>query len=416
VGGLGNQLFQLANLVATARRNNLRPWLRRHVAADSNEQPRPTYWETPLLAAGKNRLFATTVPDIHPSVLPPAALTDESSGVTAGARDCVLAAAESEALLTVPLTSVPESRPCRPIRVAPTTPTQAGTASSGAATQSLGSYNLIGFFQSPAYFEDHKDEVLSTLFPLELRVAARRYIERRFAAMHSGLEREGHSLTASTTAATPQLSPESEVETVVTAVPGSSGLEASISVSHPTFTAIHVRRGDYLRTRDTFEALSFDEYYCRALEILYGRRALLVASSPSSASLHRVLIFCDDVAWGQTVAAALEARYPAVSCCAVSGLNDASASASASATLPKMVEDFPELTACPTDVQELLLMAACDDVVCANSSFSWWAAYVCANDATRIGGTGRAVAPQKWCVKEKFPEALRLYPSNWIVV
>lgn len=57
------------------------------------------------------------------------------------------------------------------------------------------------------------------------------------------------------------------------------------------------------------------------------------------------------------------------------------------------------------DWEDLLLMARCDAVVCANSTFGWWAGFLCG---------GMVVAPESWSRDAAAGAAIR--PASWEVV
>ena len=59
--------------------------------------------------------------------------------------------------------------------------------------------------------------------------------------------------------------------------------------------------------------------------------------------------------------------------------------------------------------EDFYLMQSCQHQIIANSTFSWWAAYLNTNCHKIV------VAPQKW-YKEHFGDATDLYPSNWIIL
>jgi hypothetical protein len=103
----------------------------------------------------------------------------------------------------------------------------------------------------------------------------------------------------------------------------------------PHRTAIHVRRTDYLRLSDRYASLTH-EYYEEAMSI----------TSPP------YVIFSDDIAWCRR-------RFP--SDCIFMAYN--------------------------RDYEDLALMASCDAVVAANSTFSWWGAWLSA---------GRRIFPRRW--------------------
>jgi hypothetical protein len=305
IGGLGNQLFLAANLVATAARNDARPWVAREEWSSSCDMPRPTYWDSMLKG-------------LEADSAPPPGYDERAAHVVTDVRPV--------AKLALP--------------------------AGGAAH-----HRMVGFFQSDAFFDDHAAAVRRQLLPADLAEHA----ARRVGALNP------HGL-----------------QTV----------------------AVHARRGDYLKMADTFAVLDHG-YYDEAFRTLYGRQLFKRdrsgrAPAPElpdhlgAASGHvpeiRALVFCEDKAYGRTLAGYLAARFPA--------------------THPVLVEE-PRAAAAgapPGDVSELLMMAQCDDVVMANSTFSWWGAYLNATPMRRV------VAPSRWFTKEPFPASPHLYCNDWIVV
>ena len=63
---------------------------------------------------------------------------------------------------------------------------------------------------------------------------------------------------------------------------------------------------------------------------------------------------------------------------------------------------------CKTDWEEMLLMSNCNHNIIANSSFSWWGAYL-NNNKNKI-----VCRPKKWFAEKK--ELKDLCPNNWIVI
>jgi hypothetical protein len=293
VGGLGNQLFLVANLVATAKRNNLPAYVERIALSDSCEAPRPTYWAS--------MLSQLDIPSTPPA------------RVNAEAR------------------VVPELRPAAPIQ----------------GLDPNGHHRLVGFFQSDTYFADCKPEIHRLFTPPACMEAAS---DRFF-----------------------QIVPD---------------------VKHKHVIGLHVRRGDYLRMTDVFEIPSH-QYYMESLEMLCGSQLNRYYARAEDAPFH-VLVFSDDKQYGRTLCGVLRTRYPAVRCTLVGGDGDA--------TRPAFVD-----AAVPEDVSELLMMSLCNDLIIANSSFSWWGAYL--NDSPMR----RIVAPAKWFVKDPFPTLPQLYCDGWIV-
>lgn len=125
-------------------------------------------------------------------------------------------------------------------------------------------------------------------------------------------------------------------------------LESSVSV--------HVRRGDYL---------SLQHYHpCPPLE--YYKNAI------SQLSVENVLIFSDDINW---------CKNNFNNCMFIEGQED---------------------------YEDMYLMSLCTHHIIANSSFSWWGAYLSKNDGT-------VFAPKKW-FGEGGPQNWKdVYCKNWIV-
>lgn len=102
-------------------------------------------------------------------------------------------------------------------------------------------------------------------------------------------------------------------------------------------TAIHVRRGDYLKYPDKHPTCSL-EYYMTALEEVGG---------------DNVFVFSDDIPWCREVFSG--GRYVSTG----------------------------------ADWVDMMLMAECNNHILANSTYSWWAAYL-------SKGNGKTVIPSRW--------------------
>jgi hypothetical protein len=133
--------------------------------------------------------------------------------------------------------------------------------------------------------------------------------------------------------------------------------------------SIHIRRGDYvsLKTANEFHGVLGLSYYREAVRIIKGtfRNA-------------RYFVFSDDVAWVQH-------------------------------NLDIGV-DFTIVGAGNTNSPEwdLALMAACRGHVIANSSFSWWGAWLNPT-AEKI-----VIAPCRWFASRNAPDTRDLLPASWI--
>jgi hypothetical protein len=111
--------------------------------------------------------------------------------------------------------------------------------------------------------------------------------------------------------------------------------------------SLHVRRGDYLIHRD-FGGIVTEEYYQRAIDHI---RDQLPAA--------KFYVFSDDITWCRS-------ELPL-------------------GPLATFVS-HPELK----DFEELILMSLCQHHIIANSSFSWWGAWLGQNPEKTV------IAPQKW--------------------
>lgn len=349
VGGLGNQLFLVANLIATARRHKkhlVAPILRRVPFSDSCGPPRPVYWDT---------LFAS---------LP------HTAGVTLSETDILSSLSDSQ------ISSIGETRPVAPILL----PLGATKLSSSSHI-----YNLVGFFQAPAFFED---------------CVSKAELAHIFLSSHDTLMDDvkkhlvvNYITSDATSVGDGVLQPDAVLDTVQT-------------------IALHVRRGDYLSMRDVFEVLEF-EYYDKALKTLCGRalhketfrlaagsRSLGDIMFPTRHQNIRVLIFSEDATHAKTLAGALMTKYPGVAARHVAVEHERFPFRSTSSAVVSW----------PREVVELAMMSLCDDVVVANSSFSWWGAYL------NILPNHRVVAPLKWFVKDPFPRSSHVYPADWMLL
>ncbi|KAG8340848.1 hypothetical protein TRVL_08325 [Trypanosoma vivax] len=295
VGGLGNQLFLIANLLATAKRNDVTPVLPRATFSSSNEQPRPVYWTSifsQLDAFGVERELPSGIGEVI----------------------------------------VPEHRPATGVKV-------------DGSAQCV--YNMVGFFQSEIFFADYP--IVREIIPPQLREAGMKHLHEQYG---------GGSLPGAT-----------------------------------HYVGLHVRRGDYLRLRDVFEILEVG-YYDAAMRQLLGHA--LHQQTLGHRSVH-VLIFCEEERDGKTLVGYFRSKY--------AGLEVSLVSPSVAVSLPS--EDAAQL---PREVLDLMMLSHCDDVVMANSSWSWWAAYLNNRPLRRV------VAPSRWFRQFPYPQSNHLYCSDWMLL
>lgn len=131
------------------------------------------------------------------------------------------------------------------------------------------------------------------------------------------------------------------------------------------YAALHVRRGDYLNHAG-FELPNSFAYYESALSRLKSSR---------------VLVFSDDLGWvkKQSVFSGHDFHY------------------------------FDSAIVSNDPVLEMFAMSHCGEIVIANSTYSWWAAWLSGRSERRI------LAPSDWILGLPAVK-LQLYPETWEVV
>lgn len=133
--------------------------------------------------------------------------------------------------------------------------------------------------------------------------------------------------------------------------------KVGFGIYHGT-TSIHVRRGDYLNLQGCYEQLDID-YYSRAMNAVPSKQ---------------YLVFSDDIQW-------CKRHFP-------------------SNNVTFMEGNSPVIDLCH--------MLACANNIIANSSFSWWGAYLNKNPSKKI------IAPSKWFGPKLTHDTKDLLPENWI--
>ncbi len=103
---------------------------------------------------------------------------------------------------------------------------------------------------------------------------------------------------------------------------------------------IHVRRGDYV-DNPFYIDLSKTDYYEKAIALFPHKN---------------FLVFSDDPEWCKT----------------------------------KFTENNFQVMEDGTELEDFNMLASCSDIIMANSSYSWWAAYLCPNPGKTI------IAPKDW--------------------
>lgn len=136
----------------------------------------------------------------------------------------------------------------------------------------------------------------------------------------------------------------------------------------PGSVAIHIRRGDYVtnpQTNKMHGVMSLD-YYQKCMDYIAARHDNVV-----------YYLFSDDIEWVRQNFAVSDQLH--------------------------IVEpvDFSQ------SYEDLILMSSCNHNVIANSSFSWWAAWLNVNPDKIV------IAPQKWFNKVEM-DTTDLIPASWI--
>ncbi len=133
---------------------------------------------------------------------------------------------------------------------------------------------------------------------------------------------------------------------------------------------LHVRRGDYASDPDTnrFHGTCSPDYYAECAELI-GR----------AVPCPHIFVFSDEPAWAREN---LRLPHPTTI----------------------VSHNRPD-----TDYQDLRLMAACKHQIIANSTFSWWAAWLNENPEKRV------FAPRQWLLSETC-NAEGIIPTRWLKV
>ena len=135
--------------------------------------------------------------------------------------------------------------------------------------------------------------------------------------------------------------------------------------------SIHIRRGDYVNHPEFSKTFGFVglEYYTKAVEVMKDKFPV-----------NRFFIFSDDQEWVKN-------------------------------NFPLREQDvFVKNAGEHTDVDDLRLMSICNHHIIANSSYSWWGAWL-NNSKTKT-----VIAPQTWYKNQPTLNTKDLVPSSWIKI
>ncbi len=155
--------------------------------------------------------------------------------------------------------------------------------------------------------------------------------------------------------------------------PRAQEMSRIIEQSESIPVSIHIRRGDYVLDPRTnaYHGVCSKEYYDRALAHLVSQTGPRI----------QIFIFSDDIAW---VKENMPFDYP-------------------TQYVSRPLAD----TEAFADYEELTLMSRCSHHIIANSSFSWWGAWLNPSSDKIV------IAPSRWTQK-KVRDSREMLPSSWI--
>lgn len=145
--------------------------------------------------------------------------------------------------------------------------------------------------------------------------------------------------------------------------------EEKINLS-PISVSIHIRRGDYINNLETnkYHGVCGIEYYKKAINLLENKIG----------KNFEIFIFSDDIEWAKN---------------------------NLSFNQQINFVSSPEIP----DYEEMYLMSLCKHNIIANSTFSWWGAWLNKNPDKIV------IGPNQWFAK-KISDNLDILPSDWIKI
>lgn len=140
-----------------------------------------------------------------------------------------------------------------------------------------------------------------------------------------------------------------------------TNLITALRFNNLTLTSLHVRRGDYLKFPGAHPTCPV-EYYTEAMNMFQDNNIFIVIS--------------DDIEWCKENIKGTNIMY----------------------------------STNKNDIQDLLLMSLCDNNIIANSSFSWWGAWLNQTPDKKV------VAPGKWFGNDLNHDTKDIYCKDWIII
>ena len=147
-------------------------------------------------------------------------------------------------------------------------------------------------------------------------------------------------------------------------------IQMSQKILQTNAISIHVRRGDYITNShaNKYHGICSSEYYTRAIDYIYEK-----CSDP------HFFIFSDDPQW---IRQNMDIQYP---------------------------HTFMGKSENSKDYEDMWLMSLCKHHIIANSSFSWWSAWLC-NNVSKI-----VIAPKRW-VTDPNIDTRDVLPKEWVLI
>ena len=148
-----------------------------------------------------------------------------------------------------------------------------------------------------------------------------------------------------------------------------------ISINLEDTVSLHFRLGDYKKLQDTHPLMT-DDYYKRALEHIFIHKQ----------NVTNVLFFCEDEDIDEITVRIhnLQLLFPQV--------------------------EFKRASNVLKDWEQMILMSCCKYNIIANSSFSWWAAYLNSNEDKIV------CYPSTWFGPSVNHNIKDLFPEEWIKI
>jgi hypothetical protein len=156
-----------------------------------------------------------------------------------------------------------------------------------------------------------------------------------------------------------------------------NSLELKLDLLPGKKIALHIRRTDYIKLQHTHTVLPMS-YYQNAVKTIKEKLG-------KEYEQYIYLVFSDDIEWCKKQQ--FLKQLPDV----------------------HFISDSDPLTKGPVEIFQLYLMSMCEHNIIANSSFSWWGAYLNENPNQIV------IAPKKWFNQGGPKNWNDIYCDNWIV-